>query len=95
MALSPIREKTHTVETRSSASIYRVAVDGSEFLVDGRRPLTNYFADRRQPPFEVEVDIKETSTGPGGWRNYHIDLVDEADAPGGLQLGTSFRAGRT
>ena len=89
--IARLGEKTYTVEIEElGKSVYRVAVDGSEFLVDGKKTgLTNYSLIVDNRSFEVEVDIKEDEYRVlVDGRNYHIDLVDERRMRlGGLQLG--------
>ncbi len=93
--IARLGEKTYTVEIEEiGKSLYRVAVDGSEFLVDGKKTgLTNYSLIVDNRSFEVEVDIKEDEYRVlVDGRNYHIDLVDERRVRlGGLQLGIELQ----
>ena len=59
--IAQLGDKTYTVEIEEiGKSLYRVAVDGSEFLVDGKKTgITNYSLIVDSRSFEVEVDIKE------------------------------------
>jgi hypothetical protein len=59
--IAQLGDKTYTVEIEETGkSLYRVAVDGSEFLVDGKKTgVTNYSLIVDNRSFEVEVDISE------------------------------------
>ncbi len=89
--IARLGEKTHTVDIEEiGKSLYRVSVDGSEFLVDGKKTgVTNYSLIVDNRSFEVEVDVKEDEYRVlVDGRNYHIDLVDERRVRlGGLQSG--------
>jgi biotin carboxyl carrier protein len=89
--IARLGEKTYTVDIEEiGKSVYRVAVDGSEFLVDGKKTgRTNYSLIVDNRSFEVEVDVKEDEYRVlVDGRNYHIDLVDERRVRvGGLQSG--------
>jgi biotin carboxyl carrier protein len=93
--IARLGEKTHTVEVEEvGKSLYRIAVDGSEFLVDGKKTgLTNYSLIVDNRSFEVEVDVKEDEYRVlVDGRNYHIDLVDERRVRvGGLQSGIQLQ----
>jgi biotin carboxyl carrier protein len=93
--IARLGEKTYTVEIEElGKALYRVAVDGSEFLVDGKKTgFTNYSLIVDNRSFEVEVDIKEDEYRVlVDGRNYHIDLVDERRVRlGGLQLGIELQ----
>jgi biotin carboxyl carrier protein len=87
--IARLGEKTYTVDIEEiGKSLYRVSVDGSEFLVDGKKTgLTNYSLIVDNRSFEIEVDVKEDEYRVlVDGRNYHIDLVDERRVRlGGLQ----------
>ena len=60
-------------------SLYRVSVDGNEFLVDGKKTgRTNYSLIVDNRSFEIEVDHAEDEYRVlVDGRNYHVNLVDE------------------
>lgn len=93
--IARLGDKTYTVEIEEiGKSLYRVAVDGSEFLVDGKKTgITNYSLIVDDRSFEVEVDITEDEYRVlVDGRNYHIDLVDERRVRlGGLQSGIQLQ----
>jgi biotin carboxyl carrier protein len=93
--IARLGEKTYTVEVEEvGKSLFRIAVDGSEFLVDGKKTgLTNYSLIVDNRSFEVEVDVKEDEYRVlVDGRNYHIDLVDERRVRvGGLQSGIQLQ----
>lgn len=78
--IARLGEQTYTVEIEEvDKSYYRVAVDGGEFFVDGRKTAHNNYSlivDNRS--FEVDVDISEDEYRVlVDGRNYHIQLIDE------------------
>lgn len=90
--IAKLKEKSHTVEIEEiGASIYRVAVDGNGFLVDGRQTAaSNYSLIINDRSFEVDVDVVEDEYRVVvDGRSYFIHLVDERRmrfkglAPGG------------
>jgi biotin carboxyl carrier protein len=87
--IAQLGDKTYTVEIEETGkSLYRVAVDGSEFMVDGKKTgVTNYSLIVDNRSFEVEVDISEDEYRVlVDGRSYHIDLLDERRMRvGGLQ----------
>lgn len=87
--IARLGEKIYTVEIEETGkSLYRVAVDGSEFLVDGKKTgVTNYSLIVDNRSFEVEVDISEDEYRVlVDGRSYHINLLDERRMRvGGLQ----------
>jgi biotin carboxyl carrier protein len=93
--IARLGEKTYTVDIEEiGKSLYRVSVDGSEFLVDGKKTgLTNYSLIVDNRSFEIEVDVKEDEYRVlVDGRNYHIDLVDERRVRlGGLQSGIELQ----
>src|SRR5207248_3845950 len=84
--IAKLGEQTYTVEIEEiGKSVYRVSVDGNEFLVDGKKTgRTNYSLIVDNRSFEIEVDNTddEYSVLVDG-RNYSIDLVDERRERGG------------
>ncbi len=89
--IAKLGEKTHTVEIEEvDKELYRVAVDGNEFLVDGRKTgVANYSLIVNHRSFEVDVDVVEDEFRVlVDGRSYHIHLVDERRMRlGGLQAG--------
>jgi biotin carboxyl carrier protein len=83
--------RTYTVEIEEiGRSLYRVAVDGSEFLVDGKKTgVASYSLIVDNRSFEVDVDTTENEYRVlVDGRSYHIHLVDERQLRlGGLQSG--------
>jgi biotin carboxyl carrier protein len=88
-------EQRYNVEIEETdKSVYRVSVDGHEFLVDGKKTgRTNYSLIVDNRSFEIEVDHQgdEYRVLVDG-RNYHVNLVDErrvrvgaGSAGGGVQ----------
>ena len=95
--IAKLGEQTYTVEIEETdKSVYRVSVDGNEFLVDGKKTgRTNYSLIVDNRSFEIEVDNSgdEYRVLVDG-RNYHIHLVDERRMRvGGAQSGLDL-AGR-
>lgn len=88
-------ERTYTVEIEEiGKSVYRVAVDGSEFIVDGKKTGRNNYSlivDNRS--FEVDVDSTEDEYRVlVDGRSYHVDLVDERRVRlGGIQSGIQLQ----
>jgi biotin carboxyl carrier protein len=93
--IAKLGERTYNIEIiEADEHVYRVAVDGNELLVDGRKTgLTNYslIIDRRS--FEIEVDVAEDEYRVlVDGRSYHVRLVDERKVRlGGLQSGVELR----
>ncbi|MBI3000921.1 MAG: hypothetical protein HYY46_21090, partial [Deltaproteobacteria bacterium] len=56
--IAKLGDQTFTVEIEETGkSLYRVAVDGNEFLVDGKKTgLSNYSLIVDNRSFEVDVD---------------------------------------
>ncbi len=92
--IAKLGEQTYTVEIEEiGKSVYRVSVDGNEFLVDGKKTgRTNYSLIVDNRSFEIEVDNTEDEYRVlVDGRNYHVNLVDErrmrvGGAQSGLQL---------
>jgi biotin carboxyl carrier protein len=78
--IATLVEQNYTVEIEETdKSVYRVSVDGHEFLVDGKKTgRTNYSLIVDNRSFEIEVDHQgdEYRVLVDG-RNYHVHLVDE------------------
>ena len=93
--IGKLGEQTYTVEIEEvEKSLYRVAVDGNEFLVDGRKTAaSNYSLIVDNRSFEVDVDISEDEYRVlVDGRSYHIHLVDERRIRlGGVQSGIELR----
>jgi biotin carboxyl carrier protein len=93
--IGKLGDQTFTVEIEETGkSVYRVAVDGNEFLVDGKKTgRTNYSLIVDNRSFEIEVD----NTGDEyrvlvDGRNYRIELVDERRVRiGGSQSGMQLQ----
>jgi biotin carboxyl carrier protein len=78
--IAKLGEQSYTVEIEEiGKSLYRVAVDGNEFLVDGKKTgRTNYSLIVDNRSFEIEVDNAEDEYRVlVDGRNYHVSLVDE------------------
>ena len=93
--IAKLGEKTYTVEVEEvEKSIYRVSVDGSEFLLDGKKTgRTNYSLIVDNRSFEVDIDVSEDDYRVlVDGRNYHIHLLDERRMRlGGLQAGIELQ----
>ena len=89
--IAKLGARSHTVEIEEvGRSLYRIAVDGNEFLVDGKKTgLTNYSLIVDNRSFEVDVDITEDEYRVlVDGRSYHVELVDERRVRlGGAQPG--------
>jgi biotin carboxyl carrier protein len=78
--VAKLGEQTYTVEIEETGKgLYRVSVDGNEFLVDGKKTgRTNYSLIVDNRSFEIEVDNAEDEYRVlVDGRNYHVNLVDE------------------
>jgi biotin carboxyl carrier protein len=93
--IAKLGEKTYTVEVEEvEKSIYRVSVDGSEFLLDGKKTgRTNYSLIVDNRSFEVDIDVSEDDYRVlVDGRNYHIHLLDERRMRlGGVQAGIELQ----
>jgi len=88
--IAKLGEQTYTVEIEEvGKSLYRVAIDGSEFLVDGKKTgRSNYSLIVDSRSFEVDVDNSEDEYRVlVDGRNYHVNLVDERRVRVGAQSG--------
>jgi biotin carboxyl carrier protein len=78
--IAKLGEQNYSVEIEEiGKSLYRVAIDGNEFLVDGKKTgRTNYSLIVDNRSFEIEVDNAEDEYRVlVDGRNYHVHLVDE------------------
>ena len=78
--IGKLGEQSYTVEIEETGkSVYRVSVDGNEFLVDGKKTgRTNYSLIVDNRSFEIEVDNSDDEYRVlVDGRSYHINLVDE------------------
>jgi biotin carboxyl carrier protein len=78
--IAKLGEQTYTVDIEEiGKGVYRIAVDGNEFLVDGQKTgRTNYSLIVDNRSFEIEVDNAEDEYRVlVDGRNYHVNLVDE------------------
>jgi biotin carboxyl carrier protein len=78
--IAKLGEQDYSIEIEEvGKSLYRVAVEGNEFLVDGKKTgRTNYSLIVDNRSFEIEVDNTEDEYRVlVDGRNYHIHLVDE------------------
>jgi len=93
--IAKLGEQTYTVEIEEiSKSVYRVSVEGNEFLVDGKKTgRTNYSLIVDNRSFEIEVDNTDDEYRVlVDGRNYRIDLVDERRVRvGGTQSGLGLQ----
>jgi len=93
--IAKLGEQNYTIEIEEiGKSVYRVAVDGNEFLVDGKKTgRTNYSLIVDNRSFEIEVDHAEDEYRVlVDGRNYHIHLVDERRMlVGGGQSGVQLQ----
>lgn len=96
--IGKLGDQNYTVEIEEiSKALYRVSVDGNEFLVDGKKTgRTNYSLIIDHRSFEVDVDLAETSDTEYrvlvDGRSYHIHLIDERHMRlGGSQSGIQLQ----
>jgi len=93
--LAKLGDQSYTIEIEEiGKSVYRVAVDGNEFLVDGKKTgRTNYSLIVDDRSFEIEVDHTEDEYRVlVDGRNYHINLLDERRVRvGGTQSGLELQ----
>jgi biotin carboxyl carrier protein len=78
--IAKLGEQSYSVEIEEiGKSLYRVAIDGNEFVVDGKKTgRTNYSLIVDNRSFEIEVDYTEDEYRVlVDGRNYHVHLVDE------------------
>src|SRR5512134_3475087 len=78
--IATLGEKNYTVEIDEvGKSLYRISIDGHEFLVDGKKTgRTNYSLILDNRSFEVEVDSRDDEYRVlVDGRNYHVHLTDE------------------
>lgn len=92
--IAKLGDQSYTVEIEENGkAVYRVSVDGNEFLVDGKKTgRTNFSLIVDNRSFEIEVDNTDDEYRVlVDGRNYRIHLVDErrvrvGAAQSGLQL---------
>ena len=93
--IARLGEQSYTIDIEEiGKSVYRVAVDGNEFLVDGKKTgRTNYSLIVDNRSFEIEVDHTEDEYRVlVDGRNYHVHLVDERRMlVGGTQSGVQLQ----
>ena len=93
--VAKLGDQSYTVEIEEiGKSVYRVAVEGNEFLVDGKKTgRTNYSLIVDNRSFEIEVDYTEDQYRVlVDGRNYHVHLVDERKIRvGGTQSGLELQ----
>ena len=93
--IANLGERTYNVEIEEvDEHLYRVVIDGSELLVDGRKTgRTNYSLIIDKRSFEVDVDVAEDEYRVlADGRSYHVRLLDERKLRlGGLQSGIELR----
>ena len=78
--IAKLGEQTYVIDIEEvGKGVYRIAVDGNEFLVDGKKTgRTNYSLIVDNRSFEIEVDNAEDEYRVlVDGRNYHVNLVDE------------------
>jgi biotin carboxyl carrier protein len=93
--IAKLGEATYTVEIEEvGKSVYRISVDGNEFLVDGKKTgRTGYSLIVDNRSFEVDVDNTEDEYRVlVDGRNYHVNLIDERRLRvGGAQSGQQLQ----
>ncbi|MEE9185550.1 MAG: biotin/lipoyl-containing protein, partial [Candidatus Binatia bacterium] len=93
--IAKLGDQTYTVDIEEvGRSLYRIAVDGNEFLVDGKQTgQNNYSLIINHRSFEVDVDTSEEEYRVlVDGRSYHIHLVDERRMRlGGFQTGIQLQ----
>ncbi len=93
--IAKLGEQSYTVEIEETGkSVYRVSVDGNEFLVDGKKTgRTNFSLIVDNRSFEIEVDNTDDEYRVlVDGRNYRIHLVDERRVRvGAAQSGLQFQ----
>ena len=93
--IAKLGDQSYTVDIEETGkSVYRVSVDGNEFLVDGKKTgRTNYSLIVDNRSFEIEVDNTDDDYRVlVDGRNYHIHLVDERRVRvGGAQAGLELQ----
>ena len=93
--IATLGDQTFTVEIEETGkSVYRVSVDGNEFIVDGKKTgRTNYSLIVDNRSFEIEVDNTDDEYRVlVDGRNYHISMVDERRMRvGAAQAGTELQ----
>ena len=78
--IAKLGEQSYSVEIEEiGKSLYRVVIDGNDFLVDGKKTgRTNYSLIVDNRSFEIEVDNSEDEYRVlVDGRNYYVYLIDE------------------
>jgi biotin carboxyl carrier protein len=78
--IAKLGDQSYTVEIEENGkAVYRISVDGNEFLVDGKKTgRTNFSLIVDNRSFEIEVDNTDDEYRVlVDGRNYRIHLVDE------------------
>src|SRR5918992_4993952 len=93
--IANLGDQNYTVEIEEiGKSVYRVSVDGNDFLVDGKKTgRTNYSLIVNNRSFEIEVDNTEDEYRVlVDGRNYRVNLIDERRVRvGAAQAGPEFQ----
>lgn len=93
--IARLGDQTYTVEIEEiGKALYRVSVDGNEFLVDGKKTgRTNYSLIVDDRSFEIEVDHAEDEYRVlVDGRSYRVHFVDERRTRvGGAQPGLELQ----
>ncbi len=95
--IAKLGDQSYTVEIEETGkSLYRISVDGQEFLVDGKKTgHTNFSLIVDNRSFEIEVDYREDEYRVlVDGRNYHIGLLDERRVRVGGDGGANQLQGR-
>jgi biotin carboxyl carrier protein len=92
--IAKLGKQSHSVDIEEiGKSVYRVSVDGNEFLVDGKKTgRTNYSLIVDNRSFEIEVDNTEDEYRVlVDGRTYHVNLIDERRVlTGGAAAGSQL-----
>lgn len=93
--IATLGERSYAVEIEEiGKSVYRINVEGNEFLVDGKKTgRRNYSLIVDNRSFEVDVDNTEDEYRVlVDGRSYHVHLVDERRVRlGGVQSGIQLQ----
>ena len=95
--IAKLGEQSYTVEIEENGrSVYRISVDGNEFLVDGKKTgRTNFSLIVDNRSFEIEVDNTDDEYRVlVDGRNYRIHLVDERRVRAGAAQSSLQLQGR-
>ncbi len=92
--IAKLGEESSVVEIEEiGKGVYRVVVEGNEFLVDGKKTgRTSYSLIVNSRSFEIEVDHSEDEYRVlVDGRNYRVHLIDERRVRVGMQAGTELQ----